>query len=81
MSRRLQVLLPENDYAELIRMTKKIKITVAEWVRNVIRKGIQENKPISSEKKISNILKYAKYQGPTASIEQILKEIEKGKNS
>ena len=77
MSKRLQVLLPEKDYRALAVVSRKESKTIAEWVRDSIRRRLKVVEPPSPEKKLSKILKYARYSGPTGDIEQILSEIEK----
>ena len=81
MSKRLQVLLPEKDYRALAVVSRKESKTIAEWVRDSIRRRLKVVEPPSPEKKLSKILKYARYSGPTGDIEQILSEIEKGREN
>lgn len=79
MSKRLQVLLPDAQYRAMAGFCKRQKITVAEWVRECIRRGFASIQPDSPEKKMAKILKYAKYRGPTADISELLSDIEKGR--
>lgn len=81
MSKRLQVLLPEKDYRALAVVSRKESKTIAEWVRESIRRRLKAAEPPSPEKKLSKILKYARYSGPTGDIGQILSEIEKGREN
>ncbi|MDB5038109.1 MAG: hypothetical protein JWQ35_1637 [Bacteriovoracaceae bacterium] len=81
MSKRLQVLLPDADYKALIRGVRALKMSVSDWVRDQIREGLQKGKSESAEERLSKILKYAKYSGPTGNIENMLNEIERGRNS
>ena len=77
----MQVLLPEKDYRALAVVSRKESKTIAEWVRDSIRRRLKVVEPPSPEKKLSKILKYARYSGPTGDIEQILSEIEKGREN
>ncbi|MBI4924858.1 MAG: antitoxin [Bdellovibrio sp.] len=79
MSKRLQILLPEEEYKEIQTISRLDKKTIAEWVRQSIRSSIKERVPEESEKKIARILSFAKYSGPTGDIQSLLKEIEKGR--
>ncbi len=81
MSKRLQVLLPEDEFEQLQQASKSANKTVAEWVRESIRVKLREQRPKSPEKRLALILKFASHSGPTGSIEQILAEIEAGRDS
>ena len=52
--------------------------TVAKWVREVLDHAIEETRPATPEKKLAKLLSYAKYNGPTGEIEEILAQIESG---
>jgi len=45
MSKRLQVLLPDQEMVEIQRFARREKITVGEWVRRVLREA-RQLKPI-----------------------------------
>ncbi len=80
MSKRLQVLFPDNEFNEIQKISQLNKQTIAQWVRDSIRSVIIKNSLLSPEKKIAKLLKYTKYSGPAGEIHEILKQIEKGKN-
>lgn len=80
MSKRLQVLLPEDEFAKVTALANRNKVTVSELVRECLRKATTTSSANrSSSEKLNRILRFAKLQGPTGDIDQILKEIDAGK--
>lgn len=78
VSKRLQVLLPDQEMAEIQRSARREHVTVGEWVRRVLREA-RARRPVSEpEAKLKAIRRAAEYAFPTADIEQMLKEIEQG---
>jgi len=78
MSKRLQVLLPDAEMAEIQRMARREHITVGEWARRVLREARSQQASGDPERKLKAIRKAATYSFPTADIEQMLAEIERG---
>lgn len=54
-------------------------MTLAEWVRGRLREAVKKSKPASPEEKLSRLMKFAKYRGPTGDIDDMVREIESGK--
>jgi hypothetical protein len=78
MSKRLQVLLPDQEMSEIQRLAKREHLTVGEWVRRTLRQA-RANRPVSEpEAKLKAIRRAAQYSFPTADLEQMLSEIERG---
>jgi hypothetical protein len=78
MSKRLQVLLPDQEMSEIQRLAKREHLTVGEWVRRTLRQA-RANCPVSEpEVKLKAIRRAAQYSFPTADLEQMLSEIERG---
>jgi hypothetical protein len=78
MSKRLQVLLPDPEMAEIRRLARREQVTVGEWVRRVLREA-RSGQPIhDAQFKLKAIRKAAEYSFPTADIDQMLEEIERG---
>jgi hypothetical protein len=78
MSKRLQVLLPDQEMSEIQRLAKREHLTVGEWVRRTLRQA-RANRPVSEpEVKLKAIRRAAQYSFPTADLEQMLSEIERG---
>ncbi|HUS05197.1 MAG TPA: hypothetical protein VMZ52_02805 [Bryobacteraceae bacterium] len=78
MSKRLQVLLPDAEMSDIQRLAKREDLTVGEWVRRVLRDARASRPAVNPEIKLKAIRRGAKYSFPTADIEQMLSEIERG---
>lgn len=81
MSKRLQVLLSEEDFAELKEVAKRSRLSVGEWVRRVLRRAAREEAAAPAERKLEAIAKGLGYAFPTADIAQMNREIEEGYGS
>lgn len=79
MSMRLQVLLPEEEMADIQRLAMLESLSVGEWVRRTLREARAKKSTIDPKVKLAAIRKAATYSLPTADIEQMLKEIELGR--
>jgi len=78
MSKRLQVLLPDKEMTEIQRLARRERLTVGAWVRRVLREA-REQKPASDpETKLKAVRRSAGFSFPSADIEQMLSEIERG---
>jgi len=78
MSKRLQVLLPDREMADIQRLAKRERVTVGEWVRRVLRQARTERPECDAETKLRAVRKSAEYAFPTGDIDQMLREIERG---
>ena len=81
MSIRLQVLLPEQEMSDIRRLAKREHLTVGEWVRRVLREARSSRSIVEPEAKLKSIRKAVQHSFPTADIDQMLKEIERGYES
>jgi hypothetical protein len=78
MSKRLQVLLKESEYREIRQAARVRNLSVAEWVRQALRL-VRLNEPSgNADKKIKAVRAAVRYEFPTADIDQMLAEIERG---
>ena len=78
MSKRLQVLLPDQEMADIQNLARRERLTVGEWVRRTLREA-RADKPVNDpEMKLNAIRRGAKLSFPIADIEQMLGEIEQG---
>jgi hypothetical protein len=53
-------------------------MSVAEWVRQVLRAARREESLLSVDKKLAAIRSAARVQGPSCDIDQMLAEVESG---
>lgn len=78
MSKRLQVLLEEAELAEIRRAARLNRMTVAEWVRQALRRARREEPTSDARRKLAAVREAARGSYPTADIDQMLAEIERG---
>ena len=78
MSKRLQVLLPDREMMEIQRLARRERLTVGEWVRRVLREARAQKPSSDPEAKLKAIRQSAEFSFPTADMEQMLDEIERG---
>jgi hypothetical protein len=78
MSKRLQVLLDESELREIQKAARRDGVTVAEWVRRVLRDARQEGPVRETTRKLDAVRLAARHEYPTADIAQMLAEIERG---
>jgi hypothetical protein len=78
MSKRLQVLLPDQEMAEIQRLAKREHLTVGEWVRRALLDARASRPVIEPEVKLKAVRRAVKYSFPTADVDQMLSEIERG---
>jgi hypothetical protein len=78
MSKRLQVMLPDTEMSDIQRLAKRERLTVGEWVRRVLRDARAARPVIDPERKLKALRRGAQYSFPTADLEQMLSEIERG---
>jgi hypothetical protein len=81
MSKRLQVLLPDLEMSDIQRLARRERLTVGEWVRRALRDARAGQPVIDPETKLKAVRRGAKYSFPTADLEQMLSEIERGYQS
>ncbi len=78
MSKRLQVLLPDPEMEEIRRLARRERLSVGEWVRRVLREARSRQPVHEPQLKLKAVRRAAEYSFPTADIEQMLGEIERG---
>lgn len=78
MSKRLQVLLPDQEMTDIQRLARRERLTVGEWVRRALRQAREQKPSNDSETKLKAVRRGAEFSFPTADMEQMLSEIERG---
>lgn len=66
---------------EIERLARSERLTVGEWVRRTLREARMRKPAIDSESKLRAVRRAAQYAFPTADIDDMLKEIERGYRS
>jgi hypothetical protein len=78
MSKRLQVLLDEEEYREFRDIARGQHMTLAEWVRQALRRARSDH-PGSVDAKLRAIAEASRHSFPSGDIEDMLREIETGR--
>lgn len=78
MSKRLQVLLEENEMAAIGRVARARRMTVADWVRAALRAAQREEPAAPPERKLAVVRAATRHAFPTADVDQMVAEIEAG---
>jgi hypothetical protein len=81
MAKRLQVILQDVEYREIKRAAGARQLTIAAWVRQALTAARQKEPSGEAGKKLACIRSAARQVYPTADIEQMLSQIEKGYES
>lgn len=74
VTQRLQVLLEEDEFAEIRRIAKRHRMTVAEWVRQALRLARADEPYATPQRKLAVVREAAAGGYPTADIDQMLAE-------
>ena len=80
MVKRLQILLDEEEYEEIWGIARRHRMTIAEWVRQALRRA-RGSHPGFVDAKLRVIAEASRYTFPTADIEEMLREIEAGRQT
>jgi hypothetical protein len=78
MSKRLQVVVEDDEMREIQRVARGQRMTVAEWVRQVLRSARREHGTGDSRKKLAVVRAAVGHGFPTGDLDQMLAEIERG---
>lgn len=78
MSKRLQVLLEEDELRDIQKAARRSKTTVAEWVRQALRVARQQQPKSDVARKLAIVRAAYRHRFPAPSIEEMLAEIERG---
>ncbi len=77
MSKRLQVLLDDEEYREIQGVARRQRVTVAAWVRQALRQARSDDAG-TIDAKLRAIAEASRHSFPTADIDDMLQEIEAG---
>ncbi len=81
MSKRLQVLLADDEMSDIQLLARREHVSVGEWVRRTLREARSQQSVRDPAAKLAAIRRAAEYSFPTADIDQMLREIEQGYQS
>ena len=78
MSKRLQVVLDDTEFAALRGAASREGKTVSEWVRGVLREARRDQPTGDRARKLAAVRAAARHDFPTADIDRMLAEVEQG---
>lgn len=78
MSKRLQVVMDEHEWADIEAVAHRHGQTVSEWVRTILRAARRDEPTRSADRKLAALRAAMQFDAPTADIGQMLAEIESG---
>jgi len=78
MSKRLQVILDDDEMEEVAALAKRRRMTVSDWVRQTLREARSRQPRVAGDRKILAIRAAVKHSFPTADMDRMLSEIESG---
>ena len=80
MSKRLQVLLADEEMSDIRILAQREHVTVGEWVRRTLREAREQKSLKDPEVKLAAIRRAVENPDPTPAvdIDQMLREIEQG---
>jgi hypothetical protein len=79
MSARLQVLLDDEEFAEIKQVAAAQRLTVAEWVRQALRRARADLPRHRADQKLRAVRESARFGFPTGDIEHMLDETARGR--
>jgi hypothetical protein len=74
----MQVLIEERQYRRMQRIAKRRGQSLAEWVRQALRAATREEPDRGRDKKLAAVRAATAHAFPTADIDTMLSEIERG---
>ena len=78
MSKRLQVILQDQEMREIQRAARRGRMSVAEWVRQVLREARRKEPLTDPRRKLDAVRAALRHSFPVGGIHQVLDEIERG---
>ena len=79
MSKRLQVIMPDDEYRAVAEIARRQGKPLSRIVRDSLRRTVAEEQQLAPEQRIAAVLRFARFAGPTGDIDQLLGEIERGR--
>ena len=70
--------MPDRELSEIQRLARREHLTVGEWVRRTLREARARKPASDADVKLKAVRRAVEYAFPSADIEQMLGEIERG---
>ena len=81
MSKRLQVLMDDEELARIQGTAEREGVTVAEWVRHALKRALHDRPERARDRKIAAVRAAAGHAFPAPDIDQMLAEIDRGRGT
>lgn len=78
MSKRLQVILDDEEWEEIREVARDQRLSVSEWVRQTLREARRRLPEGERGRKLDALRAATRHSFPTASVERMLADIESG---
>jgi len=78
MSKRLEVVFPDDEMQAIQAIASSERMTIKEWVRMTLRTACHSATTASATNKINSIRAAVRYEFPIANMSQTLAEIDQG---
>lgn len=78
MTKRLQVLMNDEELRSIQRLARAERVTTAEWVRQRLREAQEARARPDIATKLAAIHRASQFRAPAPDVEQMLAEIERG---
>lgn len=72
------MLLEESELAEIRKLARRQRLTTAAWVRQALRGARRAEPGVDAKRKLATVRAAVSHAFPTADIDQMLAEIERG---
>ncbi len=76
----MQIVLPDDEYRAVQDAAERLGVPMARLVRDSLRRTLAEEAEADPRERIANVLRFARFSGPTGEIDQILDEVEQGRS-
>lgn len=73
------MVIPDDEYQAIVSAARRRGQPVSRLVRESLRRSVMEEPEPDRERRIAAVLRFARFAGPTGSIEQLLREIGQGR--
>jgi hypothetical protein len=74
----MQVLVDEGEFRRMQAAARQQSLSLAEWVRGTLREALRQTPTGSVERKLECVRAAVRHSFPSADIERMLEEIERG---
>lgn len=80
MSKRLQIVMPDEEIEVLRNCAERAGMTLSEWARHALRRAQRRQEGPSADDKLKAVERALECGHPTGDIQEILASIEKGRD-